>query len=174
MFIPFIALIAFSISCKKSSTASASVTATVNGVNKSFGVSAFAAKAYEAGSTGIEIIAVANASTEESIAITIDNSLGGGVDSIVAGTYSDTSTRFELDVTYTPAAATNIDYTGGSDVDGSENGGVYPDHMTITITSISKTAIKGTFSGNIYLNSDPTQASLAVTNGTFSLPFTNP
>ncbi|HTB52184.1 MAG TPA: hypothetical protein VK718_05345 [Ferruginibacter sp.] len=41
--------------------------------------------------------------------------------------------------------------------------------VTVTITSITDTSAKGTFTGNVYLNADSTQTPLSIVNGTFNL-----
>ena len=162
-------LVLFS-SCKKSSSSAPSgVTATLNGKTKTFGAGAIAAKTSVAGITDIEIIAAVSATTGEAIDLSISNGLTGGMDSIVAGTYSDTSTRFTVDLSYDQDNTGSTSYDGGTSVGGSQGTGSVAQHVVITISSITSNSIKGTFSGDVYLNGDPTSTLLTVTSGSFNL-----
>ena len=155
-------------SCKKNSPASNSLTASMNGTNKTFATAALAVKVVRGGLTTIAIGGAVNVGTGEVLNIGIDNSLSG--DSIVAGTYSDTSTAFSLSLAYNSPNSLG-GYQGGTSVDGSEYFGSVPvsNHVKLVITSIDNSSIKGTFSGNIYLNRDLTNTPYPITNGNFSM-----
>lgn len=169
LYILSVALIGLFASCKKSSsTPPTLLTASLNGTNKNFGVSASGIKAVQSGITGYAAIGAVSISTGEEIDINIDNSLSG--DSIVPGTYSDTSSRFVVDLQYNTSALGDS-YEGGTETDGSQSGATgVSNHLKLVITSITATTISGTFSGNMYLNGDPTSTVIAVTNGSFNVP----
>jgi hypothetical protein len=172
IFIPLIVLIAGVASCKKSNSSSTptnSLTASVSGTSKNFGVSATCLKVTQSGVTGIAIIGAVSLTTGEIIDMSMDNSLSG--DSIVAGTYSDTSSHFDLDLEYDPSSTGNS-YEGGTDFDGflSGTGAVVTNHVKLVISAISSTRISGTFSGNIYLNGDPNATPVPIASGSFDLP----
>lgn len=171
IFILSIATIALFASCKKSSPSSSSgLSATVNGTGKNFNLLPMATKTYLAGIDQIEILGAT--SSGEVLSIQIGNDLTGGADSIVAGTYSDTSTRFSIDVTYSSGITgpNPISYEGGTFVDGSQGPGItVTKNMTVVISSVTSNSIKGTFSGNIYLNGDPTAGTWPLVSGSFNL-----
>lgn len=170
IFILSIALIGLFASCKKSSSTPppTSFTATLNGTSKNFGVSATGIKAFQGGVTGYAALGAVSLPSGEELDINIDNGLSG--DSIVAGTYSDTSSRFDIDLQYL-VSPTGDSYEGGTDIDGSQSGtSGLSNHLKLVITSITATTISGTFSGNMYLNGDPTSTVIAVTNGNFNVP----
>ncbi len=75
-----------------------------------------------------------------------------------------------MEVSYLVNKTSGTEYVGGTDVDGSYGPVSGTNHMVVTITSISKTAIKGTFSGNLYLNGLAGTSTAAVTNGSFHVP----
>jgi hypothetical protein len=172
-----IATLALFASCKKSSSSSATgLTASVNGTSKNFGIAAMATKTHLAGVTQIEILGATSSTADpEVLSIQIGNDLTFGADSINAGTYSDTSTRFSVEVTYASGltGSSPINYQGGTFVDGSQGPGTpATNHMTVVISSITNNSIKGTFSGNIYQDGDPGAASWPVVSGSFNLPMT--
>jgi hypothetical protein len=173
IFIYSIAMIALFASCKKSSpSAPAGISATINGTSKNFNELPSAVKSYLGGVDQIEILG--GIASGESIGISISNDLGGGIDSIVAGTYSDTSTRFSIEVDYLALVGSSfITYSGGTFVDGSEGPGIpVTNHLVINISSVTSNSIKGTFSGNIYVNGDPSAGAWPVTNASFNLTMT--
>ena len=172
IFILCIALIGLFASCKKSSSSGgSSLSATVGGTNKNFSTSAYAAKASQGGFYGYGMAGFASVSTEEEIDISITNEPSG--DTIIAGTYSDTSSRFNVDLEYlTSASLAGIDYEGGTDWDGynSSVGNPVTNHVKLVITSVTATTISGTFSGNVYVDGDATTTPFSITSGSFSLP----
>jgi hypothetical protein len=173
--IPLIALTGLFASCKKSSSAPAippGISATLNGTPKDFSVGATARKSNPLGIANIEIAGAVSLTTGESVLIALTNGLGGGKDSLVVGTYSDTSTRFSVDLLYTISNSNNNDYEGGTFVDGSQVPGIaVTDHLTVVISSITSTNITGSYSGNLYLDgvAPGTGAPWPIT-GTFNAP----
>ena len=159
-------------SCKKSSPAAPtySVTATIAGTATNFTAQPPVATTQTTGNTTvINIDGLANASTHESIVITIDNFNGGGP--IVGGKYSDTSTVFDVNATYFVNQTTQ--YQAGTDVYSlaSPAGVTITHHFLLTITAINANGITGTFSGDFFSNGDPTAAVKTVTNGSFNVKF---
>jgi hypothetical protein len=165
-------LVIFCLSCKKSNNPDSSyfITATVGGTPKSFATMPFARTTTGLGFTLVTVIGAV--SSTEPIAISVGNL--PALQPIVAGTYTDTSTSFEVEAAYAQNSTNGVSYNGGSNEDGSTSGSVNPaiaNHFKVVITSITGTTIKGTFSGNLYLNGDPTATALAVTNGSFYVKF---
>ncbi len=171
IFIFSIAAIALFASCKKSNPSiPAGISATFNDTSKDFSHQPYATMSHLTGNAVIQIIGTT--ATGQNIIISISNNLGGAIDSIVAGTYSDTSTRFSIEVEFFGFLSGSIlhDYLGGTFVDGSEGHGIpATNHMVIKITSITSNSIKGTFSGNVYMNGDTSSAALSVTNASFNV-----
>jgi hypothetical protein len=161
-------------SCKKSSSGNPAssyfITATINGTTKSFATMPFAHTTMNGGITltGIE----GAVTTTEPLLISVANI--PSLQPIVAGTYSDTSTSFEVEALYSPNSPSGVSYNGGSNEDGSNSGlgNLVPgNHFKVVITSINSTTIKGTFDGNMYLDGNPASSVLAVTNGSFYVKF---
>jgi hypothetical protein len=172
VFILSIAAFGLFASCKKSSSPSAppsGISATINGTSKSFNTAPFATKLRQSGID--EIIVYGALASGETISVMISNQLSGGIDSIVTGSYPDTSTRFSVAVGYQTGGASSVAYGGGTSVDGSQGSGTGTNHVVVNISSITSSSIIGTFSGNIYLNGDPAAASWPVTNGSFNVGF---
>ncbi len=160
-------------SCKKSSSSTpAGVSANIGGTNKNFTTLTSAVKTNLGGIDEIIIMGeVASGTNAESVVINISNDLSGGVDSIVAGTYADSSTKFSVEVDYlTVVSSLPAPYAGGTFIDGSQSPASVPNHLVVTISSITSNSIKGTFSGNVYLGGDATSTSLSVASGSFNLP----
>lgn len=138
------------------------ITCDVDGVAKSFNANASATKTTTTWNfTILDFKGLISAAGSETLSIGIDNSLSA--DSIVAGTYSDTSSKFSLEALYVSPSAT--DYSAGTAVSVKTQSAI--NHLTTTITSFSNGEIKGTFSGDFYLNSDPTSTKKSITNGSF-------
>jgi hypothetical protein len=91
-------------------------------------------------------------STTEPIEISIGNI--PGLQPIVAGTYSDTSTSFAVEAQYAQNSTSGVSYVGGSNEDGStipSGNSAIANHFKVVIASTKGTTIKGTFSGNFTL-----------------------
>ena len=138
------------------------ITCDVDGVTKSFNANASATKTTTTWNfTILDFKGLISAAGSETLNIGIDNSLSA--DSIVAGTYSDTSSRFSLEALYVSPSA--VSYDAGTLITSKAKSTV--NHLTTTITSFVNGEIKGTFSGDFYLNSDPTSTKISITNGSF-------
>src|SRR5258708_1316997 len=156
-------------SCKKNNPTSAyQITAAVNGKAKNFNINASASKSTN-GFTFISILGFASASTGENFSISIDNGLSG--DSIVLGSYTDTTTGFTVSRGHTIDA--NTAYEPGT-ILGSHaynTGTAVVNHFKLTITYIDNKSIRGTFSGDFCSNGDIAAAKESVTSGNFNVKF---
>jgi hypothetical protein len=138
------------------------ITCDVDGVTKSFNANASATKTTTTWNfTILDFKGLISAAGSETLSIGIDNSLSA--DSIVAGTYSDTSSKFSLEALY--VSPSSVAYDAGTAITSKTKNAV--NHLTTTITSFSNGEIKGTFSGDFYYNSDPTSTKKSITNGSF-------
>jgi hypothetical protein len=92
-----------------------------------------------------------------------------GKDSIVAGVYNDATTKFEVLASYSPNASAPDDYEAGTSfITEATNLGVsITNHFTASITAITATTIKGTFSGDFYFNGNANGVKKTITNGDF-------
>jgi len=165
------ALFSALLSCKKSNSGSSSgyhFTATIDGANHAFNTSPLATKV---GNAGYTLLGVDGFTTQagETFAVSIDNTPSGKP--IVAGTYTDTTSDFDVSFVYVVNSSTQ--YVGGTnETQMAVGAGVtVQNHVKIVITSIDGTSIKGTFSGDGFLNADVTGAKKTVTNGDFYAKF---
>ena len=151
-------------SCKKSGGSSSNYhfTATVDGQSQSFNTSPLAVKVTN---SGVSLIAfegfAGNQSNPQVMAISWTSFTVG--QNLVVGNYSDTSSKYDLGGNYNPSIS--VSYVGGG---GIVTGGT---HMKLTISSLDSTAVRGTFSGDFYLNGDPSSPKKTVTNGDFYVPW---
>ncbi|HVS96556.1 MAG TPA: hypothetical protein VHE54_08710 [Puia sp.] len=134
------------VSCKKSkpSSSSNSITADMNDTAKTFNVNAGAQLLDLGGYTALSIYGNATSAQDlEGLNLSINNTPGNKP--IVAGTYTENSTDFSVGAVYNPGS--NVIVYGAGVIPN-------PTHpLTITITSIDKNSVKGTFSGDfIYTN----------------------
>lgn len=162
----FVALIGALVSCKKSNSGSSGyhVTASVDGAAKAFNTAPLATKLTNTSTTQITVDGFATGGGE-SISLIIDNAPSGKP--IVAGTYTDTTSDFEVALFYTQNLTAA--YAGGTTV---AAGLAIQNHVKIVITSIDTTSsIKGSFSGDLFLNGDVTAAKKTFTNGDFYVKF---
>ena len=156
------------VSCKKSNTGSSGyhVTASADGSGKAFNTAPVATKLTNTGVTQITVDGFTTAGGE-SISLIIDNFPSGKP--IVAGTYTDTTSDFEVALFYTQNLTAG--YAGGTSVTAGA-GVTIQNHVKIVIASIDTTSsIKGTFSGDLFLNGDATAAKKTFTNGDFYVKF---
>jgi hypothetical protein len=148
------------VSCKKSSSGGGvglgTVQATVSGTTTTF--TNGAAISSNSGSV-IAIAAISGAGTSSASGFTIDIE---SPNAITVGTYTDTSTNniggFGILYTSTGAQYSTL--------------GLVSNPAKVVVTSISSTAIAGTFQGSIYANGDSTSAPKVITNGKFNLKIT--
>jgi hypothetical protein len=169
----FMALAAAIVSCKKSSSGSGSyhMTATIDNKPKNFNAVAPVASKLMNGDvlSDLSITGVLNTTTGESIILEINNGMTD--QPIIPGTYSDTSTSFQIQAIYAASVATQ--YYGGTAITEEAANSGYPvkNHVKIVITSIDSKAVKGSFSGDIYAG-DFT-APTPMINGDFYAAFGN-
>jgi hypothetical protein len=153
------------VSCKKSGGSSSSdyhFTATVDGQSQSFNLSPLAVKVTNSGVSMIAFEGFAgNQSNQQVIAMSWTSLYAG--QNLTVGNYSDTASKYALGGNYNPSIT--VSYVAGS---GIMTGGT---NLKMTITSIDSTAVKGTFSGNFYLNGDPSSPKKSITNGDFYVPW---
>jgi hypothetical protein len=159
----FLAILIFS--CKKSSNSPYYLTCDINGSHKSFNDST--QNDYYPRSTDLEINCYSSSSIINSPTFKI-SIYNRGID-LTNGSYADTSTSCLVSATYFPLSIYSSAYQAGyyhssSPVPGSKN-------LVITISSISSTEIKGTFSGELASLNDTTNIA-HVTNGKFYLRIT--
>jgi hypothetical protein len=138
-----------------------SITATIDGANVSFNTNAKAMRTDESGAYSIQIIGFQGAAGNSN-----QIALGVSDDSpIVAGTYSE-----------------NFNGSGGVGTVGYIQSGTSMPYMgnqsttnpcTVIITEVTATAIKGTFSGDVFLMSSggASTTKKSITNGQFSVNF---
>ena len=166
----FTALIGALVSCKKSNSGSSGyhVTASADGSGKAFNTAPVATKLTNLGNTQITVDGFTTASSSgESLSLIIDNFPSGKP--IVPGTYTDTTSDFEVALFYTQNLSTG--YAGGTSV-AAGAAVTIQNHVKVVITSIDTTSsVKGSFSGDVFLNGDVTAAKKTFTNGDFYVKF---
>jgi hypothetical protein len=161
-------LVGAGLACKKgNSGGSFHVTATINGKNETFNVSAVATRLTIAGATHISIGGLATSTpTGEAVQMQLASHPGGPA--IKVGTYTDTTTQYDLvgiywvDVYHGYLAGTSI-------YQGSLGGASAPvtNHFKLVITAMDSSSIKGSFSGDYYAAGSTDSAKKTVTNGDF-------
>ena len=163
----FMALTGALVSCKKSNSSSGyHVTGSVDGPGKAFNTAPVATKATNTGATQITVDGFATGAGE-TISLIIDNFPSGKP--ILPGTYTDTSSDFDVALFYTQNLSAG--YAGGTSVTAGSNVTIQ-NHVKIVITAIDTTStIKGTFSGDVFLNGDVTAAKKTFTSGDFYVKF---
>ena len=171
LFILFSAAFCFS-SCSKSTTGPYyHITCSVNDTPRTFNANAFAFN--EGDSIGPQIVVSGMTdhtftSGSISFAITQDSA----AHPIATGIYTDTSTLFQLDGSYTPNSTMAIYEAGTEFANEASAAGVFIlDHLTIIVTSISTEEIQGTFSGDFYRNGNPALPIETITDGDFYIRF---
>ena len=78
------------------------------------------------------------------------------------GNWTDTSQKYAITGVYSPA--NGHDYAAGTVA---VAGATITNHLKLTITSVDSTAVKGSFSGDFYLNGDLSGTKSTITNGDF-------
>jgi hypothetical protein len=167
-----IILIGTFVSCKKSNSGPASyhMTANLDGTAKVFNFSPVASKSGSSGAAMIAVTGYVSASSLESFTLLIDNTASDKA--IAAGTYTDITPGFNITCNYTLTGG-GSGFEGGTSVTAmAANAGVaVKNHFKVVITSIDATSVKGTFSGDVYPNGDPSADAKTVTNGDFNVKF---
>lgn len=168
----FFLLITACLSCSKEDpNADYHLTCTIDGVNKKFNISAMA---FQSTVTGYQGIALGGAETSSSTSATFGFEIANYPSDkpIIAGTYTDGQTDFEILSTYLTEA--NESFEAGTTLyqDAISSGATITNHLKVAITSIGNGSIKGTFSGDFYLEAESNGAKKVITNGDFYLPLT--
>ena len=165
-------LVAVFASCKKSNPTSNSphLTCTIDGSSQSFNSGLVAVKQSTGGVYTLQISGSSAATGGSSFVIQMSSITVGGTDSFTVRSYPDTSSLFNTGATYIPAVSSPFTfYEGGSyPVSGSVR---VTNHTVITITAIDTKSVKGTFSGDFFLNGDASSTKKSVTSGDFYATF---
>jgi hypothetical protein len=110
--------------------------------------------------------------SEGSFAIDIFPPTSGTPAAVTAHTYADTDTDYDITVLYFAGAA-GPDYQAGTFV--KRNADVesvtIANHLSITISELTSKIVRGHFSGDFYLDGDPTQQKVSITEGDFYVEF---
>jgi len=143
------------------------VTATIDGKAVKFNVNAIADKIAVPGVTSLNITGfVTNSPTGETIALSVSN-VYGRPQPIKVGTYSDTSTLYDVSGSYQTSLTDS--YAAGTTVfqfNGSASPAVV-NHFKLVITSLDSNSVKGTFSGDFFSGGGTDQPKKTITNGDF-------
>lgn len=156
--------------CKKSNSNSSDsyrMTAMISGTAKTFNVSQVASRVTVGGINVVGINGFVSTSTKEGIAISISSKTSGKT--IVAGTYSDTTAACVISAVYIQDATTQYIAGNAIALSADFSGITIQNHFTLKITSIDAQSIKGSFSGDVYPNSDVTKTPKTITLGDFYL-----
>jgi len=160
-------LLCAGISCKKSNSGSSGsyhVTATVDGKAEKFNVNAIADKITVQGVTSLTLTGfVTNSPTGETITLNVSTIYGRPLP-IKAGTYSDTTTLYDVDGFYQTSMSDM--YEAGTSISQSA-GTAIVNHFKLVITSLDSSSIKGTFSGDFIGGIGSDQPKKTITNGDF-------
>jgi hypothetical protein len=92
-----------------------------------------------------------------------------GYDSIKAGVYPDTQTKYEVLASYSANASSPDDFEAGTSTyqEAVRAGNTITNHFTVTITSLTAQTVKGSFSGDFYFNGDAKGSKKSITGGDF-------
>jgi hypothetical protein len=161
-------LAGLSFSCKKSnSSTSFHLTATIDGKAETFNVNLTAtrvgANVFFSGASS------ATASSDEALLFALIGS--SRQPSFTVGSYQDTASSFDVQATYRQTLASQ--YEAGSPTAGTalSTGTIITNHFTLVITAIDSVSIKGSFSGDYFLDGNPGNAKKTITNGDFYAKF---
>lgn len=142
----------------------------LNGVSKSY--SGYIAAHLDTTNGIIELIVLGApnvTSQNDYLGFYLSNDDGKG--SIATGQYLDTQTNYTLLSTY---AYNGVEYEAGQTMvfEAASNNVTITNHFKVNITSMDKTAIRGTFGGDYYGNGDVENgAKLSITEGDFYVKF---
>ncbi|HEV3325066.1 MAG TPA: hypothetical protein VG052_05655 [Puia sp.] len=163
-----ILLAGLSFCCKKSnSSASYHLTATIDGQARAFNTNltatwagsniAFSGASSATSSPGEELLFALIGSPQQP--------------SFPVGSYPDTASGFDVQATYRQTLTSQ--YEAGTPTAGTAlvTGKTITNHFTLIITAIDTVSIKGTFSGDYFLDGSPANAKVTITNGDFYAKF---
>jgi hypothetical protein len=146
------------------------ITCKIDGVATSFNTAALAHIDVDPSGPGRDII-IHGLTGGSAIAGTFGFALTNvpGYDSIKAGVYPDTQTKYEVLASYSGNVSSPDDYEAGTSnyQEAVRAGVVLTNHFTLTITSLNAQAVSGTFNGDFYFNGDVKGAKKSITNGDF-------
>jgi len=170
LFLATALVVAFA-SCKKSNSTpdSPHITFTVDGTSKTFNTGLTANK-YVGSQESIIIAGLTSLTGGEAFTLILGAS---GSNSITVKTYVYTDAGFSFDATYASGVGGSTNYEAGSTFSQSAShiGQTVTNNMVLHITAIDAVSIKGTFSGDFYLDGDATQSKKSITNGDFYAKF---
>ncbi len=159
-------------SCGKSNSDNGAyhITCNIDGVASTFNTGALGHIDVDAGTANRALTInglTATSSTAGNMGFVITNVPSG--DSIAAGTYLDTATRFEVLASYDNNIADLNDFEAGTSTyqEAVRAGSNISNHFMITIVAGTVTTVKGTFSGDFYQNGDAKGTKKSITNGDF-------
>lgn len=166
----FLLLITISLSCKKENSDSGyHITFTLDGVNKKFNTFTLAYQSTIPGYQGIMVGGAENSTaTSATFGFEISNQLND--DPVIAGTYTDAGTDFEILASYLTEKEESFEAGTTLYNNSVANGPAINNHLNVVITSIGNGSIRGTFSGDFHFEADPDAAKKVITNGDFYLP----
>lgn len=153
-------------SCKKSNSGSSSsyhFTATIDGTAQTFNTSPLATRLTAYGITQVAIEGFNGSSSSNIQTLTVGWQSSTPGTNFGVGTWTDSSQKYSVVGVYAPV--TLQDYASGNAVTAGTN--YAGNHLKITITSIDSTAVKGTFSGDFFLQGSLSGTKKTVTNGDF-------
>jgi hypothetical protein len=161
-------LTALTFSCKKNnSSKSFHLVATIDGKAETFNVNLTATKA------GTDVFfSGASSATAASGEVLLFALIGSpGHPSFPVGSYSDTTSNIDMQATYRQAL--DSQYEAGTPTAATALATTTPiiNHFTVVITAIDSVSIKGSFSGDYFLDGVPGNAKKTITNGDFYAKF---
>ena len=133
------------------------ITCTIDGANTSFNTTALAHIDVDPSGPGRDIIIhglTGAGATAGTFGFALTNL--PGYDSIKAGVYPDTQTKYEVLASYSGNASLPDDYEAGTSTfqEAVRAGNTITNHFTVTITSLTAQTVKGSFSGDFFFNGD--------------------
>ena len=161
-----------SLACNKShNTGSAYyIKATIDGVSKNFSGNVFATAVNDVHGNAININGLFSSGNGEGMNLAI-NSHNPSV-YVTTGIYADTSSIFNIALTYAPSATGTLYASGNFTSDSAANNGVtIINHLRVAISEVTSTDITGSFSGDVFLSGDASKDKKTVTDGTFYAKF---
>jgi hypothetical protein len=89
---------------------------------------------------------------------------------VTEGEYADSTTGFQAHSVYVDSVSNEV-YVSGSNLQiaAAGSGITIPDHLKITVTELGEFTVRGTFSGDFYLNGDISGKMIKITDGLFYL-----
>lgn len=157
-------------SCKKDDkeeNGSFHVTCKIDGVSRSFNTTALAAIAQD----DAEGFGIYGTSSSDENADRIILMIAGTDNNYTARTYTDQDEDAMIMGVYGEGGATEA-YQAGTDLNAEAvlAGETIANHFKIVITSIDNNTVKGTFSGDVYLDAELDGSKKTITEGSFYVP----